>query len=50
MTDYFPRDTKRQGAWMDAFDPGEVTPDGKETRPIIYNVAICRALRLTLRP
>ena len=38
MTDYFPRDTKRQGAWMDAFDPGEVTPDGKETRPIIYNV------------
>ena len=23
---------------MDALEPGEVTPDGKETRPIIYNV------------
>lgn len=38
MTDYFPRETKRQGAWMDALVPGMVTPDGKSIRPIIYNV------------
>lgn len=38
MTDYFPRDTKRQGAWMDAIVPGMVTPEGKSVRPIIYNV------------
>lgn len=38
MTDYFPRDTKRQGAWMDAIVPGMVTPEGESIRPVIYNV------------
>lgn len=38
MTDYFPRDTKRQGAWMDAVVNSCVFPDGTVRRPIIYNV------------
>ena len=37
MSDYFPRDSKRQGAWMSEFK-GESNIDGKEERPIIYNV------------
>ena len=38
MTDYFPRATKRQGAWMDAIVNSCVMPDGTVVRPIIYNV------------
>lgn len=38
MCDYFPRDTKRQGAWMDAIEPGMVTLAGDSIRPVIYNV------------
>lgn len=38
MTDYFPRDSKRQGAWMSEFKGSFVDPDGTVGRPIIYNV------------
>lgn len=38
MTDYFPRDTKRQGAWMSEFKGSWKDTDGKASRPIIYNV------------
>lgn len=38
MTDYFPRATKRQGAWMDELKSSFVDPDGTVERPIIYNV------------
>ena len=37
MTDYFPRSTKRQGAWMSEFK-GEYNYNGVSERPIIYNV------------
>lgn len=38
MTDYFPRDSKRQGAWMSEFNGSFVDPDGTVGRPIVYNV------------
>ena len=38
MTDYFPRASKRQGAWMSEFQGAYVDPDGKSARPIVYNV------------
>lgn len=38
MTDYFPRDSKRQGAWMSEFKGSFVDPDGTVGRPIVYNV------------
>lgn len=38
MTDYFPRASKRQGAWMSEFKGSFVDPDGTVERPIIYNV------------
>lgn len=38
MTDYFPRPSKRQGAWMSEFKGSFVDPDGTVGRPIIYNV------------
>ncbi|MDE6394443.1 MAG: M3 family metallopeptidase, partial [Duncaniella sp.] len=38
MTDYFPRSTKRQGAWMDEMKGSFVDPDGTVERPIIFNV------------
>ena len=38
MTDYFPRSTKRGGAWMNAFGEQYVDKDGNEVRPIIVNV------------
>lgn len=37
MTDYFPRSTKSQGAWMSEFK-GEYNYNGANERPIIYNV------------
>lgn len=37
MTDYFPRPTKRQGAWMSEMS-GEYNYNGVNERPIIYNV------------
>ena len=38
MTDYFPRATKRQGAWMSEFQGSFVDPDGTTQRPIVFNV------------
>lgn len=37
MTDYFPRATKRQGAWMEQLQSSGLYPEG-ERRPIVYNV------------
>lgn len=37
MTDYFPRPGKRGGAWMSNFSE-QYFKDGKDNRPIIYNV------------
>ena len=37
LTDYFPRSTKRGGAWMTNFVNQEIV-DGIETRPVIVNV------------
>ncbi|MBQ1886071.1 MAG: M3 family metallopeptidase [Bacteroidales bacterium] len=39
LTDYFPRSTKRGGAWMNNFRDQYVDKDGNEVRPIIVNVA-----------
>ncbi len=38
MTDYFPRPSKRQGAWMSEFKGTWKNPDGSWSRPAIYNV------------
>ena len=38
MTDYFPRATKRQGAWMEQMQNAGIYEDGKYRRPIVYNV------------
>lgn len=38
MTDYFPRSTKRQGAWMSEFKGAYVDENGDRVAPIIYNV------------
>ena len=37
MTDYFPRATKSQGAWMSTFN-SSFNYNGQEERPIVYNV------------
>lgn len=37
-TDYFPRASKRSGAWMSNFAESFVDAEGKEIRPIVYNV------------
>lgn len=38
MTDYFPRASKRQGAWMSEFKGSWQNEDGTWSRPVIYNV------------
>ncbi len=38
MTDYYPRASKRQGAWMSEFKGSWQNPDGTSSRPVIYNV------------
>ncbi len=38
MTDYFPRSTKRQGAWMEELQSAGLYEDGQMKRPIVYNV------------
>ena len=38
MTDYFARDSKRQGAWMSAFKESWIDSTGKDSRPVIFNV------------
>ena len=37
MTDYFPRSTKRQGAWMEQMQSSGLYEDGPR-RPIVYNI------------
>lgn len=37
-TDYFPRDSKRGGAWMDVFVKQHVDKNGEFIAPIVYNV------------
>ena len=38
ITDYYPRDTKRAGAWMTNFTEQYKTADGVNVRPVIVNV------------
>ena len=38
MTDYFPRASKRQGAWMSEFKGSWTREDGTSSRPVIFNV------------
>lgn len=38
MCDYFPRETKRQGAWMEQMQSAGIYEDGQQRRPIVYNV------------
>ncbi|MCQ2177570.1 MAG: M3 family metallopeptidase [Bacteroidales bacterium] len=38
ITDYYPRDSKRAGAWMNNFVNQYRTADGKDIRPVIVNV------------
>ena len=38
MTDFFPRDTKIQGAWMEQLQSAGLYEDGTMKRPIVYNV------------
>lgn len=38
MADYFPRATKRQGAWMEQMQPAGLYLNGEIRRPIVYNV------------
>lgn len=38
MTDYFPRASKRQGAWMEQMQAAGLYGDGQMKRPIVYNV------------
>lgn len=38
MCDYYPRETKRQGAWMEQMQSAGLYGDGKMKRPIVYNV------------
>ena len=38
MTDYFPRDSKVQGAWMEQMQSAGMYADGEMKRPIVYNV------------
>lgn len=38
MTDYFPRDSKRQGAWMEQMQGAGLYENGIYKRPIVYNI------------
>ncbi len=38
MCDYFPRATKRQGAWMEQLQSCGIFENGETRRPIVYNV------------
>ena len=38
LTDYYPRSTKRGGAWMSNFRNQEISGNGEDIRPIVVNV------------
>lgn len=38
ITDYYPRESKRAGAWMSNFVDQFVAPDGTSVRPVIVNI------------
>ncbi len=38
MNDYYPRASKRQGAWMGELQSAFQDPNGRSQRPIVYNV------------
>ncbi len=38
MTDFFPRASKRQGAWMEQLQSAGIYANGEMKRPIVYNV------------
>ncbi len=38
MTDFFPRNSKVQGAWMEQMQPAGMYEEGVMKRPIVYNV------------
>ncbi len=38
MTDFFPRDSKLQGAWMEQLQSAGLYENGEMKRPIVYNV------------
>ena len=38
MTDYYPRESKRGGAWMNVFRDQYIDKDGNDVRPIVVNV------------
>ena len=38
LTDYYPRSTKRGGAWMSNFRNQEISEDGVDIRPVVVNV------------
>ncbi len=38
MTDYFTRESKRQGAWMSEFKGSWQNENGTSSRPIVYNI------------
>ena len=39
LTDYYPRSTKRGGAWMTNFRNQQISEDGEDIRPIVSNIA-----------
>ncbi len=50
--DFFPRDSKRPGAWMTEFRSEEITPEGEHIRPhvtIVMNFTKPTATRPSLR-
>lgn len=48
ITDYFPRSTKRAGAWMNDFVSECVLPDGTHQRPVVVNIGNFSRPNLTI--
>lgn len=48
ITDYFPRSTKRGGAWMNDFVSECVLPDGTPRRPVVVNIGNFSRPNLTI--
>ena len=45
MTDYFPRESKRQGAWMSEFKGSWINDDGTASRPVLSLIHISEPTR-----